>query len=227
MLQNTVPSRPSSGKLLSVPEPQAWFENSGASSGSTLPPAEDTPGEPWTAQRRGSSNFLAGLALLHTTQLSSKGVVSTDPTGHCGHHRCKFHLIPPQQQPQTHPTTTTLTAEREEDREVMDWTTWPNWPLLVALITTAYTFCQVQGCRVGPGLSCSSEQTSDVWKAPGSRLYRHPDVYPSPPRRSHCAALANIPRTHCPAHIQTRQQTNRTQGKPHEPPQASSPTHWY
>lgn len=100
----------------------------------------------------------------------------------------------------------------------MDWTTLPNWALLVALITTAYTFCQVQGCRAGPGLSCSSEQTSDVWKAPGSRLYRHPDVYPSPPRRSHCAAQAKILRTHCPAHIQTRQQTNRTQGKPHEPP---------
>lgn len=137
------------------------------------------------------------------TQLGTAGTTDACSTSFHPNNSLRYTQLPLQ-----------LTDERTEDREVTDWPTLPKWALLVALITRAYTFCQVQGDRAGPGLSCSSEQTSDVWKAPGSRLYRHSDVYPSPPRRSHCAAQTNIPRTHCPAHIQTRQQTNRTQGKP-------------
>lgn len=49
------------------------------------------------------------------------------------------------------------------------------------------------------------------------------DVCPSPPQRSHCAAQANIPRTHCPAHIPPKpdsKQTEHTANPMHSPKHA-------
>lgn len=95
------------------------------------------------AQRRGSSNFLA--AWLSSTPHSCpakvcRALTQLGTAATTGAYSTSFH---PNNTLRDTQLPLQLTDERPEDREVTDWLTLLNWALLVALITRAYTFCQV------------------------------------------------------------------------------------